>query len=110
MATTLTARPRTTLREPAARPPAGPLRRVRRIALVAALVALVPAAVSYVSAMSGPSNTALGVRSVEWLRDNGAAGIVGQIESWYYSLTAPAKGGPGLKALPKVGKTTVTCG
>ena len=68
---------------------------------------LVAAIVSYVSAMSGPSNTALGVRSVEWLRDNGAAGIVGQIETWYYTLTAPSKGGPGLKALPKVGKGVV---
>jgi hypothetical protein len=77
--------------------------RLRRIAVVAALVALLPAVVSYVSAMSGPSNTALGVRSVEWLRDNGAAGIVAQIETWYYSLTAPSKGGPTLKALPKVG-------
>jgi len=71
--------------------------------VVAALVALLPAVVSYVSAMSGPSNTALGVRSVEWLRDNGAAGIVAQVETWYYSLTAPSKGGPTLKALPKVG-------
>ena len=77
--------------------------RIRRIAVVAALVALLPAVISYVSAMTGPSNTALGVRSVEWLRDNGAAGIVAQIETWYYSLTAPSKGGPTLKALPKVG-------
>jgi hypothetical protein len=77
--------------------------RIRRIAVVAALVALLPAVISYVSAVSGPSNTALGVRSVEWLRDNGAAGIVAQIETWYYSLTAPSKGGPTLKALPKVG-------
>ena len=81
--------------------------RLRRIAIVASLVALLPAGISYVSAMSGPSNTALGVRSVEWLRDNGAAGIVGQIENWYYTLTAPSKGGPGLKALPTVGKTVV---
>ncbi len=77
--------------------------RLRRIAIVASLVALLPAGISYVSAMSGPSNTALGVRTVEWLRDNGAAGIVGQIETWYYSLTAPSKGGPARKALPKVG-------
>jgi hypothetical protein len=77
--------------------------RIRRIVVVAALVALLPAVVSYVSAMTGPSNTALGVRSVEWLRDNGAAGIVAQVETWYYSLTAPSKGGPTLKALPKVG-------
>jgi hypothetical protein len=53
--------------------------------------------------MSGASNTALGVRSVEWLRDHGAAGIVAQVEDWYYTITAPSKGGPGLKAVPKVG-------
>jgi hypothetical protein len=85
------------------RPRDGHLRRLRRIAVVAATAALVPAGVSYVSAMSGPSNTALGVRSVEWLRDNGAAGIVARVEDWYYTLTAPSKGGPALKAVPKVG-------
>jgi hypothetical protein len=77
--------------------------RLRRIALVASIVALAPAIVSYVGAVSGPSNSALGVRSVEWLRDHGAAGIVAQIEDWYYTLTAPSKGGAALKALPKVG-------
>jgi len=41
---------------------------------------------------SSPSNTALGVRSVEWLRDNGLVGVVAQVENWYYTLTAPAKG------------------
>ena len=49
------------------------------------------------------SNSPLGIRTVEWLRDNGAAGIVAKVESIYYSLTAPSKGGPTLKALPKVG-------
>jgi hypothetical protein len=50
-----------------------------------------------------PSNSSLGVRSVEWLRDHGAAGLVSQVESIYYSLTAPSKGGPTLRALPQVG-------
>jgi hypothetical protein len=71
--------------------------------IVAAALVIVVAVVSYVNAMSGPSNTALGVRSVEWLRDNGAAPLVAQVEDWYYTLTAPSKGGPTLKALPKVG-------
>jgi hypothetical protein len=102
MATTVSA-PRKGVPREARRRPDGGLIRLRRIALVAAIVALVPGVFSYVNAMSGPSNTALGVRSVEWLRDNGAAGIVAQIETWYYSLTAPSKGGPPLKALPKVG-------
>jgi len=102
MASTVLAPPRRASRDAPA-PADRRSSRIRRIAVVAALVALLPAVVSYVSAMSGPSNTALGVRSVEWLRDNGAAGIVAQIETWYYSLTAPSKGGPALKALPKVG-------
>ncbi len=77
--------------------------RLRRIALVAAIVALVPVAFSYWGAMSQPSNSSLGIRTVEWLRDNGAAGVVARIESIYYSLTAPSKGGPTLRTLPKVG-------
>jgi hypothetical protein len=81
----------------------GVLTRIRRIALVAALVALVPAMLSYMHMMSEPSNSSVGIRSVEWLRDNGAAGLVAKIESTYYALTAPSKGGPTLRALPHVG-------
>jgi hypothetical protein len=81
--------------------------RARRVAVVAALVALLATVVAYANSMTGASNTALGVRSVEWLRDNGAAGVVAQVETWYYSLTAPAKGGPALRALPNVGDTVV---
>jgi hypothetical protein len=78
-------------------------RRVRRVALVAALVVAVPIAVSYARAMLTRSNSSFGVRSVEWLRDNGAAGLVARIETEYYSLTAPSKGGPQLRSLPSDG-------
>jgi hypothetical protein len=81
----------------------GRLQRARRIALVASVVSLLPCAISYVGAVTGPSNSSFGVRSVEWLRQNGAAGIVNKIENIYYSLTAPATGGPALRALPTVG-------
>jgi Phosphodiester glycosidase len=77
--------------------------RVRRIVLIAAIAALIPVLVSYTIAMSEPSNSSLGIRTVEWLRDNGAAGLVAKVESIYYSLTAPAKGGPTLHSLPHVG-------
>jgi hypothetical protein len=80
--------------------------RLRRIALVAALASLLPVFISYVQTMSQASNSSLGIRTVEWLRDHGAAGLVAQIESTYYSLTAPAKGGPTLRALPGVGYGT----
>src|SRR5579859_4410145 len=80
-----------------------PAVRLRRAAVTAAALVLLVAAIDYASAMSGRSNTALGVRSVEWLRDNGAASIVATVENWYYSLTAPSKGGPTLRSLPQVG-------
>ena len=76
---------------------------MRRIALVAAMIALVPVAFSYFGTMAEPSNSSLGIRTVEWLREHGAAGLVSQIESTYYALTAPSKGGPTLHALPRVG-------
>jgi len=79
------------------------LARARRIALVAALSALIPVALSIWGTITETSNSSLGIRSVEWLRDNGAAGLVAQVESIYYTLTAPSKGGPTLHALPKVG-------
>jgi hypothetical protein len=73
---------------------------------VVALVVVVFLAVnliSYASTMLAPSNVGFGVRSVEWLRDHGGAWLVNDIEHVYYSLTAPSKGGPALKSLPKVG-------
>lgn len=85
-------------------------RRGRRVALVALAVALVPVAVSYLRALTGPSNSSLGIRSVEWLRDHGASGLVSDVEDAYYSLTAPAKGGPALRALPQVGVAGATAG
>lgn len=70
---------------------------------MAASLALIPVAVSYVGMLVQPSNSSIGIRSVEWLRDHGAAAIVSRVENIYYSLTAPAKGGPALRALPRVG-------
>ena len=93
---------------PTARTPRGaqrrepsPWRRVRRIALTAAALCLIPAIASYAQALAQPSNSSVGIRTVEWLRDNGARGLVTQVESIYYSLTGPATGGPALRALPK---------
>ena len=74
--------------------------RVRRVALIAAALCLVPVVVSYVSTMAQPSDSSFGIRTVEWMRDNGARGLVNTVENFYYSLNAPAKGGPALHALP----------
>jgi hypothetical protein len=80
-------------------PPRG-ARRARRIAVMAALFCLVPVAISLLGVITERSNSSLGIRTVEWMRENGARGIVNQVESIYYSLNAPAKGGPPLHALP----------
>jgi hypothetical protein len=75
-----------------------------------ALIAAVAPLISYVSAMTERSDSSLGVRSVEWLRDHGARGLVNQIENWYYSLTAPSKGGPQLHSLPVIGYAAAGAG
>jgi len=80
-----------------------PWRRLRRVALLATIICLVPAGLSYVRSIGGPHNISLGIASVEWMRAHGGNGVVSQIEDWYYTLTAPAKGGPPLKSLPQVG-------
>ncbi len=100
-------RPRQAIARASPDPGPTPLRRLRRVALVVSLVVLTPALFSYVHTMSGPSNSSFGIRSVEWLRDHGAASIVAKVESIYYSLTAPSKGGPGLRAVPHVGYAAV---
>ena len=76
--------------------------------MLAALLALIPAAVSYLGVALQTSNTSLGVRTVEWLRDHGARAIVNQVESIYYSANGPSTGGPALHRLPTLagGKTT----
>jgi phosphodiester glycosidase len=76
-------------------------RRFRRIVVAAAVIALIPALISYIGAMLKRSDSSLSIRTVEWIRDNGARGIVNSVENLYYTLTAPSKGGPALHRLPK---------
>jgi hypothetical protein len=85
------------------KPHPSPRVRLRRIVAVTVLMSLAWVAISFYSAMSAPSNSPFGVRAVEWLRNNGAAWLVSDIESIYYTWNAPSTGGPGLKALPRVG-------
>jgi hypothetical protein len=82
--------------------------RARRIVLLATLLLLVVFVGSFSLAMMQSSNVAFGVRAVEWLRENGAAWLVSDIESIYYSMNAPSKGGAALKRLPKVGAAAAT--
>ncbi|MDQ6606016.1 MAG: phosphodiester glycosidase family protein [Actinomycetota bacterium] len=67
---------------------------------MAAGLCLLPALVSYFGVLTQRSDSSLGIRTVEWMRDNGARGLVNRVESIYYSLTAPSTGGPSLRQLP----------
>ncbi len=104
MATEIGSRPKAPPTPPRrAVPRVAPWRRLRRIVLMATAICLVPAALSYVGDVAEPHNVGFGVASVEWMRAHGGNGVVSQIEDWYYTLTAPSKGGPPLRSLPKVG-------
>ena len=67
------------------------------------LAVLSPALYSYTATMLLPSSLPLGVRSVEWLRTHHGNWIVDEAEHIYYTLNAPKKGGPQLRALPSIG-------
>jgi hypothetical protein len=81
--------------------------RARRILAVALVVLVADVFISFAASMSAPSNTPFGVRAVEWLRGNGAAWLVSDVENIYYSWNAPATGGPALKQLPRVGNAHI---
>ena len=81
-------------------------RRRRRILIAAPFLAVLAwAIVSYTAWMLQPTSQTWNVRSVEWVRHKVPFGnwIVDEIEHAYYTLNAPKKGGPQLKALPAVG-------
>ncbi len=77
--------------------------RVRRILAMTLLLLLTYVSIAFISAMESPSNVPFGLRAIEWMRDNGAAWLVSDIEHYYYSWSAPSTGGPALGRLPKVG-------
>jgi hypothetical protein len=94
---------------PPIRPPLGPTvpepstaHRVRRVLLITALILALPTVVSFASMLTQQSDSSLSIRTVEWLRDNGARGIVNKVENfWYTTFQAPSTGGPALHALPQ---------
>jgi hypothetical protein len=81
-------------------------RRRRALISIVLFMLVLPYAYSYVSAMLRPSSVPLGIRSVEWARTHGFVSVVNAAERRWYSWNAPSKGGPPLRVLPHVGKTT----
>jgi hypothetical protein len=61
------------------------------VALV--VVLLTPSAWSYGQALAAPGNTALTVRSVDWLRDHHFRWLVNDVENFWYTHHKPKKGG-----------------
>jgi Phosphodiester glycosidase len=81
-------------------------RRRRRLLIAAPFIGLLSwAVISYAAWMTGPTSESFGVRSTEWVRAEVPFGnwVVDNVEHVYYSMHAPAKGGPQLKSLPAVG-------
>jgi hypothetical protein len=68
---------------------------------MACSLALIPALISFATSLTQRSDSSFSIRSVEWMRTNGARGLVDRVESIYYSLTAPSTGGPRLRRLPR---------
>jgi Phosphodiester glycosidase len=77
------------------------LRRVRRVVALALVAMLIPVGWSYYRALTAPGSNTLGVRSVEWLKDNGMNGVVNTIEHWWYSHNQPSVGGKLKHGLPQ---------
>jgi hypothetical protein len=77
-----------------------PWQRLRRVLWLTIAICLAPIVISYGTTMAGPSNSSFTIRSFEWLRDHGGAGIASALEGFYYSLNAPSTGGAALRALP----------
>ena len=73
---------------------------------MASLLTVPIAGFSYVKAITAPSNSTLAIRSVEWMRDNGAGSLVSAVEGWVYTAAAPSKGGSPLTRLPNAAGAT----
>jgi len=81
-------------------------RRRRRIVLLILVVLMIPVTfvtVDYVRYLREPSSLDWKIRTVEYFREHHMAWLVNTAEDWYYTATAPEKGGPDLTALPDVG-------
>jgi Phosphodiester glycosidase len=73
---------------------------MRRILAGILVLLAIPVAVSYYRFMTLPGQDSLGVRTVEWLRENGMAGVVNDIENWWYTRHPPPVGGKPKEGLP----------
>ena len=63
---------------------------VRWVGGVVVVLAVLVVGGSYCGALLYPGEASLSVRTVEWLRDNGASPLVDAVENWWYIRHAPS--------------------
>lgn len=73
---------------------------VRRVLAVLVAVLVVVAGASYGQALLAPGDAPWTVRTVEWVRDNGGAGVVDAVENWWFTRNPPPNVAPDASALP----------
>jgi hypothetical protein len=76
---------------------------VWRVTAVAMAVLIGTAAMSYWRALTFPGNASWQVRTVEWVRDHGGAGLVNLAENWWYAHNIPTGNAPAPGSLPAPG-------
>ncbi len=72
------------------------------------LVLLVPVGWSYGHALTYPGSASASVRTVDWLRSHGGAGVVNATEVWWYSRQEPPHLGTPSGVLPPAPSTAQT--
>jgi len=78
----------------------------RRVLAFVLVLAAIPVGISYYQFMTIPAQDSLSVRTVEWMRENGMAGVVNGVEHWWYANHAPPEGGRLEHGLPKAAAPT----
>jgi hypothetical protein len=85
----------------------GRLRAARWVAAVLVALMIGTAGLSYARALTYPGDASWQVRTVEWVRDNGGAGLVNTVENWWFAHNVPTGSAPAAGSLPEpAGATT----
>ena len=88
-----------------------PARRVGRsgrrwlVVLAALLLIMAAPGLSYARALRAPGAATFGMRTVDWMRDHGAAPVVNAVENVYFTLKAPTDRPPSADSLPAMPPT-----
>jgi hypothetical protein len=75
-------------------------RRIRRVVFLVLLVLLIPVGWSYAQALRAPGSAPASVRTVEWFKDHGGAGLVVWVERVWYEHHQPPVGGTPSGGIP----------